>query len=160
MDINYNQNKSKSKSIYKDINISRDSKSTDISTPLAPIITPTINSVSNKTDDTSETEDSSETYETNNNYFSTFLEAELQVCNNDVEKVLLKQLCDSFNPIETLIKSSLPTPKQLIRIREHNKYKKELYYTNLAIKKEAKDKFKGPIQNLKKHKDSDEKEKN
>ena len=75
MDINYNQNKSKSKSksIYKDINISRDSKSTDISTPLEPIITPTINSVSNKTDDTSETEDSSETYETNTNYFSTFL---------------------------------------------------------------------------------------
>jgi len=82
-------------------------------------------------------------------FFSNYLEKELKLCNNDIEKNLLLDLYKSFKPLEDLIKSSLPTPKQLIRIREHNKYQEELYKLNLIKKKEQKDKSKEIIKNLK-----------
>ena len=176
-----NLKNSKSKSVYEDIDISHDKTKKLVSTSLdsntstdnthiKPIISTTFTDPNksynfsnqidtrNQSDDPSETEDSSEKYESYNNYFSNYLETELKECNNDIEKNLLKQLIAGFNPIENLIKNNLPTPRQLSRIREHNKYKKDEYYTNLAIKREATEKSKAPIKKLMKRSVSDKNE--
>lgn len=154
-DLNINTpNVLQSKDRYETINISNDGidpipifQSNSYS-GADPIPYKTSGNISPKNDTNDLSEENKTSNGIYNNYFSTFLETEIKLCNNDAEKNLLKQLCESFNPLEDLIKRNLPNPKQLIRIREHNKYQDELYKLKLVNKTETKERSKKIIKNL------------
>ena len=79
------------------------------------------------------------------NYFSTFLENNINESSTEYEKELLKNLCDSFKPLEYTIKNNLPTSEQLIKMNEYDKLEHQLY--KMKIDKE-KNKSKEFIKNL------------